>query len=137
MRQPLNEALSRHFIGFEPLLRFTELAGEASFPPHNIERFDENRYRLTLAVAGFSKADLTLTLQDGVLKIDGRYGSGGQVEEESEVIYRGIAFRNFTRLFKIGENVEVRSADLTDGLLVIDLERIVPEEQKPKLIRIR
>ncbi len=128
------DAFARNFIGFEPLLRFSETISETSFPPHNIVRLSENDYRLTLALAGFAKEDVTISLQSGVLTIS---GSKPLPETEPDYLYHGIAFRDFSRAFKIGENVEIVGASLENGLLEIDLARHVPEEQKPKLIQIK
>ena len=130
----LPDAFARHFIGFEPLLRFTESVSDTSFPPHNIERLSEDDYRLTLALAGFSKEDVTVSLHNGLLTVT---GSKALPETEPNYLYHGIAFRDFSRSFKIGENVEIVGATLENGLLEIDLARHVPEEQKPKLIQIK
>lgn len=129
----LPEAFARHFIGFDPLIRFSETVSDSTFPPHNIEQISENEYQLTLAIAGYSKKEVNISLQDGILTIS---GSKPAPKTEPQYLYHGIAFREFSRNFRIGENVEVINAALENGLLVIDLERHIPEEQKPKAIKI-
>lgn len=130
----LADALLRNAIGYDPLQRFTEMVATTSYPPHNIEKLDDDRYRLTLAVAGFAREEIEITLQKGILLVT---GSKQADESRPAFLYQGIAFRDFARQFKLGEHVEVTSASLKDGLLVIDLEREVPEEQKARLIAIR
>ena len=103
-----------------------------SYPPYNIERSDETHYRVTLAVAGFNENDLNVEVRDGVLAVSGK----SQEAEKQDYLYRGIAGRAFDRRFQLAEHVEVRAAGLENGLLHIDLERIVPEEKKPRRITI-
>ena len=131
--------LNRSFIGLDNLFRdFFEDTGTVmnpgSYPPYNIERLDDSHYRVSLAVAGFREDDLNITLQNGMLTIDGE-----QTEEEGDgkdYVYRGIATRSFRRQFKLGEHIEVQDATMDNGLLVIDLVRNVPEGEKPKQISI-
>ena len=125
------ETFIRNFIGFEPLVRFSESLSESNFPPHNIEQIDENKYRLTLAIAGYAKEDVSISAKGGLLTI-----TGSKDTETREYLYRGIALRDFTRTFRIGEHVEVIDATLENGLLVVNLERSVPEEEKAKIIAI-
>lgn len=136
------EHLLRNMIGIDPLLnRFG--SAQTNYPPHNIEKLGDDHYRLTLAVAGFTADDLSLTLQHGILTITGQ-----KADEETpgvalgptapgQYLYRGIALRDFRREFRLGEDVEVADAKLDHGLLVVDLIRELPEAQKPKLIPIR
>ena len=102
------------------------------FPPYNIERSDETHYRITLAVAGFTENDLNIEVRDGVLTVTGK----SKEAEKQDYLYRGIAGRAFDRRFQLAEHVEVRAAKLENGLLHVDLERIVPEERKPRRIAI-
>lgn len=126
------EALLRATIGYDPLAAF--VAGRTdTFPPHNIEKLDENRYRLTLAVAGFTRDEIGVSVHNGILLV---HGFKVQTDEPREFLHQGIAFRDFRREFKIGENVEVTGAALDNGLLAIDLNRIVPEAEKPRIIQI-
>ena len=123
-------------IGFEPILkRLAEMSETMpkipTYPPYNIKKLDENKYVIEMAVAGFGKQDLELELQDGTLTIKGNVSS-----EDSDYIYKGIAERAFTRQFTLADTVEVKNADLINGMLKIWLERFIPEEKKPKKINI-
>jgi molecular chaperone IbpA len=99
---------------------------------HNIERSDENNYRVTVAVAGFAEKDLAVDVKDRVLTITGKKDEG----EKPSFLHQGIAGRAFERSFQLAEHVEVKAARLENGLLHVDLERIVPEEKKPRRIQI-
>lgn len=114
-----------HLLGFEQLERLVERTAKTSegYPPFNIEAVDENAYRITLAVAGFRDADLSITVEDRQLVIRGRQ----QEEAERVYLHRGIAGRAFQRSFVLAEGVEVAGADLDHGLLHIDLRRTVPD----------
>lgn len=135
-QRALHDTFARHFIGFEPLLNFANRIQDNTFPPHNIEQITADHYQLTLAVAGFSKKDISMTLHDGSLVI-----SGAKTAEKEDsprtFVYQGIGFRDFQRSFKIGDNVEIIGAKMEHGLLTIDLERQVPETEKPRVIAIK
>ena len=115
-------------LGFEHLEQILDRASRTSaegYPPYNIEQTGENGLRITLAVAGFSVDDLMVTIEDNQLMIRGR-----QADETDRVyIYRGIAARQFQRSFVLAEGIEVTGADIDNGLLHVDLERIVPEPE--------
>lgn len=114
-------------LGFEPLERLVERtarAGAEGYPPFNIELIEPNRYVITLAVAGFAEADLAITLEDRQLVIRGQQGEPG---EERVFLHRGIANRQFRRVFALAEGVEVSGAELENGLLRVVLERREPE----------
>jgi molecular chaperone IbpA len=130
----LTDAL-RHSIGLDPFARFAEQAASrtTNYPPYNIEQYDEDRYLLTLAVAGFSRDDVIVTLKDRTLTVT---GTKPQVEDHRTFLHRGIATRDFVRQFHLGEHVEVTEAQLDSGILVIALDRRVPETAKPKVIPI-
>ena len=124
----------RSTVGFDHLFDMLDQVAEAapSYPPYNIERIGENHYRVTLAVAGFGEKDLAIEVRDGVLAISGKREDG----QKQGYLYQGIAGRAFERRFQLAEHVEVKAAKLENGLLHIDLERIVPEEKKPRRIQI-
>ncbi|MBK1646462.1 heat-shock protein [Thiocapsa imhoffii] len=129
--------LLRSMIGVDRLTSALETAARSEpsgYPPYNIETADENRYRLTLAVAGFTEAELELEVKDSQLTITGQ-----RRESEGEVRYlhRGIAQRGFTRQFQLADHMVVVGAKLDHGLLHIDLVREVPEAMKPRRIAIR
>ena len=115
-------------LGFEHLEQILDRASRTSaegYPPYNIEQTSDNGLRITLAVAGFSMNDLSVTIEDNQLMIRGR-----QVEDSDRVyIHRGIAARQFQRSFVLAEGIDVVGADLDNGLLHVDLERIVPEPE--------
>ena len=123
-------------IGFEPILKKLAEISETfpkvpTYPPYNIKKLDENKYVIEMAVAGFGKQDLELELQDGTLTIKGNVSA-----DDSEYVFKGIAERAFTRQFTLADTVEIKNADLINGMLKIWLERFVPEEKKPKKINI-
>ena len=115
-------------LGFEHLEQILDRASRTSaegYPPYNIEQTSENGLRITLAVAGFSMEDLSVTIEDNQLMIRGQ-----QVDESDRIyIHRGIAARQFQRSFVLAEGIEVKGADMDNGLLHVDLERIVPEPE--------
>ena len=124
----------RSTVGFDRLIGLLESASEQGYPPYNIERSDENNYRVTLAVAGFAEKDLSVDVKDRVLTVAGKHE--GEAEPATAFLHQGIAGRAFTRSFQLAEHVEVKGARLANGLLHVDLERIVPEEKKPRRITI-
>lgn len=128
----------RSTVGFDRLFDLLDTLPQydtaQSYPPYNIERTDETHYRITLAVAGFGEKELSLEVREGVLTVQGKRDENG--DARSAYLYQGIAGRAFERRFQLAENVEVRGAKLENGLLHIELERIIPEEQKPRRIPI-
>jgi molecular chaperone IbpA len=131
--------LFRSTVGFDRLADMLDSVAQfdtgVTYPPYNIERTDENDYRISLAVAGFAEKDLSVEVKEGVLSVQGKRDN----EKENtgqHYLYQGIAGRSFERRFQLAENVEVRGAQLENGLLHIDLERVVPEEKKPRRIAI-
>ena len=116
-------------LGFEHLERMLDQASRASaegYPPYNIEQIGDNGLRITLAVAGFSMDDLEVTIEDNQLIIRGKQGSD---EDDRLYLHRGIAARQFQRSFVLAEGIDVVGADLDNGLLHVELERIVPEPE--------
>jgi molecular chaperone IbpA len=125
--------LFRSTVGYDRLLDLLDAADTAQgYPPYNIERTEENRYRISIAVAGFGENDLNVEVRVGVLHVTGKREDA----EKSSYLYHGIAGRAFERRFQLAEHVEVKGAKLENGLLHIELERVVPEEKKPRRIAI-
>jgi molecular chaperone IbpA len=129
--------LFRQSVGFD---RFNDLFESAlrsetpnTYPPHNVEKHGDDQYRIVIAAAGLAEEDLDIQVEKGVLTI-----AGGKRENEKEVTYlhQGIAQRAFRLSFRLADHIEVRGASLTNGLLSIDLLRVIPEEAKPKRISI-
>ena len=129
--------LYRSAVGFDRMKSLLDAAQKSatadSFPPYNIEKTGEDAYRITLAVAGFGAQDLNMEVRDGQLVIVGKGDSEGS---DAEYLHRGIARRAFERRFQLADHVEVKGADLKDGLLVVDLVREIPEAMKPRRIEI-
>ena len=129
--------LFRSSVGFDRVFDLLDSVSRydttQTFPPYNIERSDENHYRITLAVAGFAEKDLAVDVRDGVLTVQGKHG---EEADKQGYLYQGIAGRAFERRFQLAEHVEVKGAKLENGLLHIALERVVPEEKKPRRIAI-
>ena len=124
------------FIGFNRELGRLNTAHKTnsqSYPPYDLLKLDEDTYRLSLAIAGFTKDDLKISVDNGTLIIK------GEIVEvtDAEVVHKGIAGRKFVRSFALGEYMEVTGAEMKDGMLHIDIDRIVPEEKKPKEIAIK
>jgi molecular chaperone IbpA len=126
--------LFRSTVGFDRIFDMLDQAADTSqgYPPYNIERTEETKYRITVAVAGFAEKDLNVDVRDGVLSVTGKR----EDSDKQSYLYHGIAGRAFERRFQLAEHVEVRGARLENGLLHVDLERIVPEEKKPRRITI-
>ena len=122
-------------LGFEHFERILDRASKASaegYPPYNIEQFGENALRITLAVAGFSMGALNVSVEDNQLVIRGRLEDAvgdGDGDENRVCLHRGIASRQFQRSFVLAEGIEVQGATMDNGLLYIELERIVPEPE--------
>ncbi|MCC2616301.1 Hsp20 family protein [Aestuariibacter halophilus] len=129
--------LYRSFIGFDHLASMIDAASrnekQASYPPYNIELLAEDKYRITMAVAGFSRDDIEIEVQENTLQVTGKKDSK---DEERKFLHKGISERNFERKFQLGDHVKVLAADLENGLLHIDLERVIPEAKKPRKIEI-
>ena len=125
------------FIGFnrelDRLSTIQNLATRQAYPPYDILKLDEDTYRLSLAVAGFSKTDINVSVDNGTLIIKGEIAEVTDVE----VVHKGIAARKFTRTFALGEYMEVSSAELKDGMLTVNIVRVVPEDKKPKVIKVK
>ena len=129
--------LFRSTVGFDRLLDLLDTYADqsAGYPPYNIERSDDTHYRITLAVAGFGEKDLDVEVKEGVLTVTGERNESENSEQKG-YLYQGIAGRSFERRFQLAEHVEVKSAKLENGLLHVDLERLIPEEKKPRQIAI-
>jgi len=120
----------RATVGFD---RVFDLLDSVAGQTANIEKAGEDAYRIVMAVAGFTEAELNVTQKEGELLIGGKANPSAQ---EKEYLYRGIAVRDFERRFQLADHVKVTGAKLVDGMLTIDLKREIPEEKKPRPIRI-
>ncbi|MBE1286412.1 MAG: Hsp20 family protein [Alteromonadaceae bacterium] len=131
--------LYRSFIGSDHLAALVDAATrnekQASYPPYNIELLGDDKYRITMAVAGFSQDNIEITVQENTLIVSGK-NDAPKDEAERKFLHKGISERSFERKFQLGDNVKVLAADMEHGLLHIDLERIIPEAEKPRKIEI-
>ena len=125
------------FIGFNRTLDRLNTVHTAavnqSYPPYNIFKVDEDTYRVDLALAGFDKKDIDVSVDNETLIVKGEVTT----EDTAETIHKGIATRKFTRTFALGEYMEVVGAEFKNGMLSVNVERIVPEDKKPKSIKIK
>ena len=130
--------LYRSAVGFDRLFQLLDAAATqdsaTGYPPYNIERTDEDNYRVEIAVAGFKPEELQIDVNAGVLTVQGRKTANDGPERR--YLHRGLAERNFERRFQLADHVLVDGADLADGLLTIALRRELPEQLKPRNIAI-
>jgi molecular chaperone IbpA len=127
--------LWRSTIGFDRLFDLVETAqraGEDNYPPYNIERVGEDRYQISLAIAGFSPDEVSVTADQNAVIVEGNKAE----KAEREYLYRGISARSFKRQFNLADYVQVKSAAFENGLLKIELTREIPEAMKPRRIAI-
>jgi molecular chaperone IbpA len=128
-------------LGFEPLFdrlqRLSETSDRSSgYPPYNIRK-DGNHFAIEVAVAGLSKEDIQIELSDGVLSVSYDGPKTETANEGAGVVYQGIAQRAFKQQFTLAEDVVVQGAELVNGLLIVNLEKIIPEEKKARMIEIK
>jgi molecular chaperone IbpA len=129
----------RSTVGFDRLFTMLDQVGGVegsvpTYPPYNIERSAENAYRISIAVAGFTDADLSIEARENTLRIRGEQSDDG--EKSGDLLYQGIAARNFERSFQLADHVQVKGASLENGLLHVELVREIPEAMKPRAIPI-
>jgi len=128
--------LWRSTIGFDRLFDLAETAqraGEDNYPPYNIERLSDDRYLISLAVAGFAPDEITVTAEQDVVTVEGSKAD----KTERDYLYRGISARPFKRQFNLADYVQVKGAAYENGLLKIELFREIPEAMKPRRIAIK
>ena len=131
--------LSRFAVGFDNLFREMDKlqlnsTANSSYPPYNIVNVNDEQFFIEVAVAGFEEKDLDITLENGVLTVA---GNKTEEDEDRQYVYKGIAMRNFTRTFRLADHIEVEGAELKNGLLVVNLKKLIPEELKPRKIEIK
>lgn len=131
--------LSRFAVGFDHLFREMDKlqlnsTTNSSYPPYNIVNVNDEQFFIEIAVAGFEDKDIDITLENGVLTIT---GNKSDETEDRQYVYRGIAMRSFTRTFRLAEHIEVEGAKLENGLLIVNLKKLIPEELKPRKIEIK
>ena len=130
----------RSTVGFDRLFQLLDTVGSSdpdtpTYPPYNIERVSENDFRITMAVAGFTREDIKIELKEQTLAVRGEKKPEPEAESR-QFLHRGIAQRAFERRFQLADHVEVKGADMRDGLLHVELQRNIPERMKPRTIAI-
>jgi molecular chaperone IbpA len=129
----------KFFVGYDNVLNRLQEFNDTfektipNYPPYNIKKTDENTYVIEMAVAGFGKSDIEINVAGDKLTIKG----SASHDDNNDYLYNGLAFRPFTRMFNLNDNVEVKDAEMINGLLKVALERIIPESKKPKTVEIR
>jgi molecular chaperone IbpA len=126
------------FIGFDRSLdtwnHVQSTSTATNYPPYNLIKVDEDNFIVELALAGFTKTDIDISVSEGKLIVKGETNAE---DNDSKFIHRGIAARKFTREWALGEYMEVKAAELKDGMLKIEIEHILPEEKKPRQIKVK
>ena len=127
--------IESRLIGFDRVFDAVQRVNtaESNFPPYNIKKIDNENYEIQIALAGFSKAELDITVEDGNLIVKGEQAE----TSKTEYLHKGIAERNFTRTWSLAESVKVAGSELKDGVLTINLVNKIPDELKPQSIKIK
>ena len=124
-------------VGFDSIFdRFFDMdtTRDSGYPPYNIRKINEAQYVIEIALAGFSKEDIEVEVTEGNLAI--RSKEEKETDEDDSFVHKGIAKRSFLRSFTLSDDIIVKGADLKDGMLIINLEKVIPDEKKPRLIQI-
>ena len=138
--RPLTVGFDDMFDHFEHMMdsRFFTNGTEGNFPPYNIVKTGKNTYNIELALAGFNKKDIEVEYKENMLTVKSKkQDKQEETDEDGNIIHRGISKRMFSKSFTIANDVEVKGAELKDGLLKVSMERIIPEHKKAKLIDIK
>ena len=134
--KPFSVGFDNLFDDFDRIYKFNS-SSINHYPPYNIRKVNDTDYVIELAVAGFGKKDIEVKSQENTLTIKSTDKKDEVLDKDESVLHRGISQRSFTRSFNVAEDVVVKGADLKDGLLSVKLERIIPDEKKPKFIDIK
>ena len=134
--RPFSVGFDSIFEEFDRMLESTERYN-SNYPPYNIHKMNDNDYKIEVALAGYSKDDIELELKDSTLTVRNKTKEKVINENGNGVIHKGISTRQFERSFTISEDIKIKGAELKNGLLIIELERIIPDEKKPRLIDIK
>ena len=134
--KPFSVGFDNLFDDFDRIYKYNS-SSINHYPPYNIRKVNDTDYVIELAIAGFGKKDIEVKSQENTLTIKSKDKKDEVLEKDESVLHRGISQRSFKRSFTIAEDVVVKGADLKDGLLSVKLERIIPDEKKPKIIDIK
>lgn len=132
------QALNRALVGFDRIFDDMERryanSVQTNYPPYNIARLQDNLYEISIAVTGFEKPEINVTLEQDKLTVTGQREE--KIEDSVEFLHRGLALRDFERTFTLADHMKVKSAEIKNGILTIRIEREIPEEMKPRVIDI-
>ena len=132
--------INRYSVGldemFDTLVRSVNAGTTSNYPPYNIIRYDENRYAVEIALAGFKEDEVEITVHEGYLTVEGQKKTKSSEIDGPIYLHVGISQRDFRKTWPLGNHVEVTGANFSEGILTVNLERIIPEELKPKKIAI-
>ena len=135
--KPMSIGYDSLFDSFERMFEDSNFASFENYPPYNIVKTGDYTYDIEVALAGFSKKDISIEYADGLLKIKSvKESKTEEQDENNEVIHRGISRRYFSKTFTVSDDTEIKGAELKDGLLKISLERIIPDSKKARTIEI-
>ena len=134
--KPFSVGFDNLFDDFDRIYKFNSNSIN-HYPPYNIRKVNDTDYVIELAIAGFGKKDIEVKSQENTLTIKSKDKKEEVLDKDESVLHRGISQRSFKRSFTVAEDVVVKGADLKDGLLSVKLERIIPDEKKPKIIDIK
>ncbi len=137
--RPLSVGFDDVFDHFESMFNHSfDTINVSNYPPYNIVKVDKNKFDVEVALAGFNKKDINVSVENGMLTIESKQEEKSKdKDEDGEVIHKGISKRYFKRSFTIADDVEVKGAELKDGLLKVSMEKIIPESKKLKTITIK
>ena len=136
--RPFSIGFDNMFDQFESLLDDGRLSTQSNYPPYNIRKAGKDKYAIEVAVAGFNKNDVEVEYEDNLLTVKTKkVDKAVEKDMDGEIIHRGISQRSFSRSFTIADDIKVEGAEIKDGLLTINCEKIVPEQKKRKLIPIK
>lgn len=133
----------RLWVGFDDqLARMHEMHDQIAknipnYPPYNIKKVDENKYVIEMAVAGFAKSDIEVTMEDGKLIIEGKVKDDAEEKTDEQYLFHGLANRAFKRSFALSDHIEIHNAEYLNGILKVALEKIIPDAKKPKKIEVK
>ena len=127
--------ISRALVGFDTIFNQRLQQANGNYPPHNIVKYSDKDYAIEIAVAGFSKEEITVNVDQDQLIVRGTQGE--LINDSKEYLHRGLASRDFEQTWTLAEYMEVKDAEVKDGMLIIEIERIVPESLKPRIINIK
>ena len=136
--RPFSIGFDNMFDQFESLLGDGRLSTQSNYPPYNIRKAGKDKYAIEVAVAGFNKNDVEVEYEDNLLTVKTKkVDKAVEKDMDGEIIHRGISQRSFSRSFTIADDIKVEGAEIKDGLLTINCEKIIPEQKKRKLIPIK